>query len=101
MMWDVTMLLVHLVLAWAAVFLYRQAPCWMQKLVMSGFATAMLVCAVSFVFALCGMPEARWPVFFLGLLLGHITSMVYLFRLLFQGHIQWTQSFPRSPSSPG
>jgi len=100
MSWHLTMLVMHLLCAGAALFLYRQAPCWMQKIVCAGFAAAMVVCAFAFVLALAGLEEWRWPVFLIGLLFGHLTTMVYLWRLIFQGHIAWTRSSQRSPSSP-
>lgn len=92
MSWNITMLAVHAISLAGCVLLYRSAPCWMQKLVVVGLGFAMLVACMAFGAALAGHDYVRWPIFIVALAIEHIAVLLYVFRLIYQNHIQWNSS---------
>lgn len=93
---NFSLLALHLLAAAGCVQLYRQAPCWMQKLVMGMLAATMSIASLAYAVSLFG--GDYWPVLVLALVVEHIAILLYLFRLSVQG-IQWIPSSDRFPSS--
>ena len=98
MMWNATMLAIHLIGLWACGVLYRLAPCWMQKGVIGIIALAMFALATSNGFAIFGEEFARYYLAQLGLALEHLGVLLYVFRLLYQA--PWVTSSRPSHNSP-
>lgn len=91
MIWNITMLVVHLAALAGFLFLYREAPCWMQRLAIAGFALAMAICSIGFGVGLAG-EWWYWHIVMLGLAIEHFSVLLYVFRLIYQDHIKWTPS---------
>ncbi len=90
--WNVTMLSVHLSVLVGAVFLFRQAPCWLQKVVVGLLIAAFSIASFAFALALNGYEHARWPVFLLALVIEHFAVMLWILRVIYRGHLQWKPS---------
>lgn len=75
----------------AACALYRDAPCWMQKLTIVGVAIAMLVIAVANLMTLAGIWWAWWAAV-LGMAFEHLAILLWLFRLHWHAKMPWIHS---------
>lgn len=91
MIWNLTLLVVHLLALAGFVFLYKAAPCWMQKVCIVGFCIAMAVCSIGFGFGVAGQ-WWHWHIVMLGLAIEHVAVLLYVFRLIYQDHVKWTPS---------
>lgn len=98
MMWNLTLLLVHLAALAGFIHLYKSAPCWMQKVSVAGFVLAMGTMSAAFTLAILDV-WGHWHVVLLGLAIEHLAVLVYVFRLIYQQHLQWTPSSAHSHSS--
>lgn len=102
-MWDVTMLGIHLAALMGTLTLFRDAPCWLQKMVMGFFIVVMLLTSVSFVLSIGGYEHARWPVFQFALVIEHVAVLLTVMRLVYRRYFQveeskWTNSSAGSHS---
>lgn len=91
MMWNLTFLLVHLAAMVGFISLYKAAPCWMQKVSVAVFVVAMGFLTVGFGLKVA---EVWWAkhVIDLGQSIGNVAVLVYVFRLLYQRHLEWKPS---------
>lgn len=98
MTWDLMLLLVHLPFLLMAILLYRGSPCWLQKFVMAGLVFTMALVCLGYLIRATG---AEWGggIMFLGLLCGHLSNLVLLWRLTWQNP-EWKLSSARSLPSP-
>lgn len=92
MEWNVTMLAMHAAAFVGAVLLYRDAPCWMQKLVVIGLAISQIGMCVAYSAAING--AWWWPLLErVALANEHIAVLLYIFRLLYRRSVQtWNYS---------
>lgn len=97
MSWAYTMLVVHIAALCGLVLLYRQPPCWMQRVVVVLFMAAMAIYAVAQVVALAGYYERG--VVRVAFAIEHVGVLLWVFRLIFQDRVQWTSSPPSRSSS--
>jgi hypothetical protein len=97
MSWDLTMLLMHLCALAGAVMLYRHAPCWMQKIVVGLLFVSMLVFSGAYAAALFDW-HWHWMVTRAAYAIEHIAVLLYVFRLIYRDHVQWTSSAPSRSS---
>jgi hypothetical protein len=93
------MLVLHAAAAVSLGFLYRNAPCWMQKVVVGLLFSSVLVLVYVYVDALTGA-RAHWMVKRAALEIEHIAVLLYVFRLIHQRLIAWTSSAPSRSSLP-
>lgn len=100
-LWNITMFFVHLAAFSGVLLIYRGAPCWMQRLALVGFGIAMFVACCAFAAAMSGYEHYRWPVFTVALVFEHLAVMLYLFRIVYQDHLQWKPSSANFPKSSG
>lgn len=98
MAWNLTFLIVHFAALIGFIFLYRSAPCWMQKLAVIGFALGMAILTISSSFALIEVNGHR-HLTALGLAVEHIAVLLYVFRLIYQGQQEWKPSSAPFPNS--
>lgn len=98
MTWGFTMLFVHLAALCGLCLLYRQAPCWMQRIVV----VLLILACTGFVAAqIATLNDMVWEAHLLRRLafeFEHIGVLLWVFRLIYQDRVQWTSS-TRSPSS--
>lgn len=92
---NVALLIVHLLYLVGVIMLYRSAPCWMQKVALFGLGTAMALLAFGFGAAALAL-WWNWQVIMLALGVEHLAVMVYIFRLIYQTHIEWKPSSAHS-----
>lgn len=97
MAWHITLLLVNVAALIGLEILYRQAPCWIQKLTIGGLIVAMAIVSVSYALAINDV-WGWWLVLGIGLSIEHLAVLIYVFRLLYKGN-QWKQSSASSLSS--
>lgn len=97
MIWNVSLLFVHLIAMTGAVLLYKHAPCWMQKFVMAGFAAAMLICVFGYGLSVVGW-WGGWYVTVSGWALSHVAVLLLIFRLFWQTWPKPSISFPNLPT---
>jgi hypothetical protein len=95
--WHLTLLAVHIAALVGAGYLYRSAPCWMQKLTVLGIVVAMLVISVAYALAVLDV-WGWWLVVVVGLSIEHLAVLLYVFRLIYKGN-QWKPSSAHSLSS--
>ena len=82
--WLVTLLATHLLAFAGVIFLYRGAPCWMQKVAMGLLIGAYAVFCLAYIAALSRV-ENWHHILLLAFALEHIAVMVYVFRVWWQG----------------
>lgn len=111
MIWNLMLFVVHLAACIGFVYLYRSAPCWMQRLVVVGLSIAMGFIALGYMIDFVGdiFPALGWYgglyVKITGYLFEHVAILLYVFRLTYQQHqpIQgeprkWVKSSAHSPA---
>lgn len=98
MTWNLTLLVVHLLALSGSILLYRRAPCWMQKLVMVGFAFGMGISSLGYVLALSNW-WGHWYVISGGWAFSHGAVLLLIFRLIFQD-AAWPKSSDSFHNSP-
>lgn len=98
MIWNFTLFVIHIAAFVGLIFLYKAAPCWMQKVTVVLAGIGMAVLSVSFAMAAFGvwwnfyLRPAGWMFLDLGMLL-------FVFRLFYQKHLQWKPSSAHFPNS--
>lgn len=90
-MWNFTFLLIHLGAMVGFIHLYKSAPCWMQKVSVAGFVLAMALLSIGFALAVAQV-WWHWYFFILGFSIADLAVLVYVFRLLYQQHLEWKPS---------
>lgn len=98
MIWNLIFLLVHLAALAGFIYLYRAAPCWMQKVSVVGFVIAMTLFTMSFGLGLMEV-EGHRHLAILGMAIEHLAVLLYVFRLIYQGSEWKTSSAPSLSSS--
>lgn len=90
MIWNVMLLTIHLFALTGFVYLYRTAPCWMQRLVMAGMVAATVLIAASYLIDAIGSVESEWwggmYIRTVAYAIEHIAILLYVFRLVYQQH---------------
>jgi hypothetical protein len=86
----ITLLTVHVIALAIAIYLWRDAPCWMQKVCMLLLALSFVACCAAFVGALSHV--RGWRGFLLlAAALEHLAVLLYVFRIWWQGEQKkWT-----------
>lgn len=97
-MWNLTFLLVHLAAMVGFIHLYKAAPCWMQKVSVAGFVVAMGFLSMGFALALAEV-WGHWYFVVLGFSIADLSVLLYVFRLIYQQHLEWKPSSIPSRSS--
>lgn len=93
MTWNITVLVMHLLAAFGCLVLARRAPCWMQQIVVLLLAITQVVLVYVYAQKCLGEP-AHWMLKAAALELEHVAVLLYVFRLIYQGHVEWTSSVP-------
>ena len=103
--WLITLFCIHALAAFGATILYREAPCWMQKVVVIGFVVAMGTVATGYLMQLGDALRWGWwggeSVVIFGMVIEHIAVLLMIFRLNYQEHLQWRKSSEHSRSYQG
>ena len=105
--WAITFLAIHLVFAAACFWLYKAAPCWMQKLSVFGLGAALATMSLGYFILVVStaFPSTEWwgswHVIMLGLVIEHIAVLLYVFRLTYQRMTPWPTSSQAFPNLPG
>jgi hypothetical protein len=89
--WNAIFFFMHFFGFLGACLLYRNAPCWMQRLTVVGVAIGMFVLMVANAIALAGGWWSWW-VASLGFAFEHLAVLLWLFRVHFQAKPAWTLS---------
>jgi hypothetical protein len=97
MLADLTMLIVHLAALVLFISLYKRAPCWMQKIAVVGWSLAMLAISIGYAMSMFDA-WGSWYVLLLGQRVEHLAVLLYAFRLVYQGHLEWKPSSAPSRS---
>lgn len=85
-MWSLIWMLLHLSAAIALVCLYRYAPCWMQRTVVTGLALTMFIFMGADVLTLAGGDD--YHLYRVAYALEHLAVLLYVFRLMYQRGIE-------------
>ena len=82
--WLVTLLAVHVLWLGGVIYLFRGAPCWMQRISVALLVLAFIAFCAAYVAALCRI-EGWWFFLAVGGTIEHIAVMLYVFRIVWQG----------------
>lgn len=99
MSWDLMLLVINLLALVGLVWLVSAAPCWIQKIVIGLLIIAAAIFCGAYAWAMFD-EENHWKLRNVGYAFEHLAVLVYVFRLIWQGGIQWKPSSGHSPSSP-
>lgn len=102
---QLSLLIVHLFAMAGFLFLYRKAPCWMQKLVMIGLVFGALFISIGYGISLAQWMFPQWGLYgerdfwLLGLVTEHVSVLLYVFRLLYQKYEKDTEKLWKQSSA--
>lgn len=82
--WLITLLSVHIIALAGTIYLYRGAPCWMQKLSIAILILSFIVCCAAYIAALARV-ESWWGFLVVAAALEHLAVLLYVFRVWWQG----------------
>ncbi len=97
MAWNISFLVIHLLYLAGVIALYRHAPCWMQKVTLFGLGITMVLMSIGYAAGAAGYWWS-WHIMASGLAIEHLAVMIYIFRLIYQQHLQWKPSSAHFPS---
>lgn len=95
MSWNLTLLAIHILAAYACASVYCSAPGWMQKLVLGLLIVSSLVLVSVFACELFN-EDYPWQVKHIAFKIEHSAVLLYLFRIVFIERLSCRRLSPRS-----
>lgn len=80
----IALLGMHVIALVIAIYMYRDAPCWIQKLCMVLLALSFTACCAAYIAALVGT-SYWWGFLLVAAAFEHTAVLLYVFRLWWQG----------------
>lgn len=98
--WLITMLAINGLLLWGIFWMYRGAPCWMQKISVGLLAIAAFGFVCAYIAALFRVDQ-WWSIIWIAFVFEHLAVIMYVFRIWWQrGDERWRESSGHSRHSP-
>lgn len=91
MIWNLALCTIHAAALAGFIALYRKAPCWMQKVTVGLLIVGMAIIAGAYAMAAGGI-WWNFHVRFVGWAFLDAAMLLYVFRLIYQQHLEWKPS---------
>lgn len=85
--WTVTLVVLHILVAYSCAYLFCTAPDWVQKLVLAHIAGAALVMVGFYAAELAGF-DPHWMIRKVAFEIEHVGVVLYVFRLVCVARVQ-------------